>query len=65
MGIYMPIPMRRTVDDIRITGRGNKRWDECVDEDMTSLGLNRKDAQDGVVWKSCTSGNGPMGSSDL
>ena len=27
---------------------GEKKWDECVDEDLGSLGLNRKDAQSGL-----------------
>ena len=45
------------VDGVRPRGRGTKKWDECVSEDIRSLGLNRKDAQDRVVWKSCTSGN--------
>ena len=45
------------VDGIRARGRGKKKWDECVDEDMRILGLNRMAAQDRVVWKSCASGN--------
>jgi hypothetical protein len=45
------------VDGLRPRGRGQKKWAECVEEDMRSLGLNRKDAQDREVWKSCTSGN--------
>ena len=45
------------VDGTRLRGRGRKKWDECVDEGMRILGLNRMDAQDRVVWKSCTSGN--------
>ena len=44
---------------IRSRGMGKMRWDECVDEDMRSLDLNRKDAQDRVALKSCTSGNRP------
>ena len=45
------------VDGIRPRGRGQKKWAECVEEDMRSLDLNRKDAQDREVWRSCTSGN--------
>ena len=37
------------VDGIRPRGRGKKRWNECVDEDMRSLGLNKNDARDRVV----------------
>jgi hypothetical protein len=50
--------MYLSVDGIRPRGRGGKKkWDECVNEDMRCLGLNRNDAQDIEVWKSCTSGN--------
>jgi len=45
------------VEGTRPRGRGKKKWSECNDEDLRSLGLNRKDAQDRVFWKSCTSGN--------
>ena len=49
--------MQVRVDGVRPRGRGKKKWDECVNEDIRSLSLNRKDAQDRVVWKSCTSEN--------
>ena len=45
------------VDGTRPRGRGQKKWEECAEDDMRSLGLNRKDAQDREVWRSCTSGN--------
>ena len=46
-----------SVDGLRQRGRGQKKWVECVEEDIRSLGLNKKDAQNREVWKSCTSGN--------
>ena len=46
-----------SVDGLRQRGRGQKKWVECFEEDIRSLGLNKKDAQNREVWKSCTSGN--------
>jgi len=37
-------------------GRGRKTWQECVAEDMRSLGLRREAAQDRAVWSSAILG---------
>ena len=40
------------VEGARGRGRGRKTWQECVQEDMKRLKLNRRDAHDRAAWRS-------------
>jgi hypothetical protein len=45
------------VDGVRGPGRGKKTWMECVEEDMTRMGLKRDEAQDRASWRRGIFGN--------
>ena len=44
------------VEGSRGRGRGRKTWEECVTEDMRSLGVTREEARDRAVWRSAILG---------
>src|SRR5258706_542922 len=39
------------VEGVRGRGRGRKTWQECVQEDMKRLRLNKRDAQERAAWR--------------
>jgi len=40
-------------------GRSKKTWDECVRQDLKSLGLKKEWAQDRAEWRGLFGGNRP------
>ena len=48
------------VEGVKQKGRSRKSWEECVRNDLTSLGLKRDWALDHVRWKGCMCGNCPI-----
>ena len=47
------------VEGVKRKGRSRKSWEECVRNDLTSLGLKRDWALDRVRWRGCICGNRP------
>ena len=47
------------VEGVKRKGRSRKSWEECVRNDLTSLGLKRDWALDHVRWRGCICGNRP------
>lgn len=47
------------IDGKRDRGRGRKTWDECVRQDLKSLGLTREWAQDRAKWRGLIGGKRP------
>ena len=45
-----------TAEGVKPRGRGKKTWLEGIAGDLKSSGLKGEQAQDRVLWKSCTSG---------
>jgi len=51
----------------RKRGRPKRRWSECNQEELESIGAVPTDAADRSKWRSlvCTSGSGPVGENKL
>ena len=47
------------VDGVKRKGRSRTTWEECVRNDMVSLGLKRDWALDRVRWRGCICGGRP------